>query len=142
MNICHAFFRNYNSNHKKQVILIMVLNGEEWHYLAVTKIFVLSKEIRSTLDCNFYCLNSLLSLRNLKKKLMILWYPLKTLKRWNLVNTKKCLNHHLLFMQILNIWKAIYVDAKLNSEKLPTTKRGDHVPSGFAMFTKSTFQWT
>ena len=68
MNICHAFFRNYNSNHKKQVILIMVLNGEEWHYLAVTKIFVLSKEIRSTLDC----LNSLLSLRNLKKKLMIL----------------------------------------------------------------------
>lgn len=26
------------------------------------------------------------------------------------------------------------MDAKLNSEKLSTTKLGDHVPSGFAMF--------
>ena len=33
------------------------------------------------------------------------------------------------------------MNAKLNSENLSTTKLGDHVPSGFAMLTKSTFQW-
>ena len=43
-------------------------------------------------------------------------------------------------MQVLNFLKEILMNAKLNSEKLSTTKLGDHVPSGFAMFTKSTFQ--
>ena len=30
-----SYFSKHNSNHKKQVILLMTPNGEKWHYLAV-----------------------------------------------------------------------------------------------------------
>ena len=38
---------NINTNHEKQIILLMLPNGEEWHYLAVKH------------DADFYCLNYL-----------------------------------------------------------------------------------
>ena len=32
-----AYVSKHNSNREKQVILLMILNGEKWHYLAVKK---------------------------------------------------------------------------------------------------------
>ena len=32
-----AYVSKHNSNRKKQVILLMISNGEKWHYLAVKK---------------------------------------------------------------------------------------------------------
>ena len=36
--ICPAYVSKHNSNCQKQVILLMILNGEGWHYLPVRNI--------------------------------------------------------------------------------------------------------
>ena len=36
---------NYNSNREKQVIFLMIPNGEGWHYLAVKKLSALLRGI-------------------------------------------------------------------------------------------------
>ena len=38
---------NYNSNREKQVIFLMITNGEGWHYLAVKKLSALLRRIAS-----------------------------------------------------------------------------------------------
>ena len=49
---------------KKQVILLMISNGEKlWHYLAVKGILVLLTEITPKHYGDFYCLNCLHSFR-------------------------------------------------------------------------------
>ena len=35
MNIYLAYILKYNSNHEKQIILFMILNRGEWHYLVL-----------------------------------------------------------------------------------------------------------
>ena len=41
--ICLAYVSKHNWNCEKQVILLMISNGEKWHYLAVKKNFSLIK---------------------------------------------------------------------------------------------------
>ena len=53
-----AYVSKYNSNREKQVIPLMILNGEkQWHYLAVKKVSALLRGITSKHHGNFYCLN-------------------------------------------------------------------------------------
>ena len=33
--ICHAYKSKYNLTRENQVILLMITDGEKWHYLAV-----------------------------------------------------------------------------------------------------------
>ena len=41
-----SYVSNHSSNHEKQVIILMISNGEKvWHYLAVKKLSELSKGI-------------------------------------------------------------------------------------------------
>ena len=42
-----SYISRHNLNHKKQIILLMIPNGEGWHYLAVKKLLSLSKRITS-----------------------------------------------------------------------------------------------
>ena len=51
-----AYVWKHNSNSEKEFILLMILNGEGWHYLAVTKLSALLKEIMSKHHGDFYCL--------------------------------------------------------------------------------------
>ena len=51
------------SNREKQVILLMIPNGEGWHYLAVKKLSALLRGITSKHHGDFYCLNCLHSFR-------------------------------------------------------------------------------
>ena len=44
-NICPAFISKHNSNHEKQTILLMILNGKGLYYLAVKKLSVLLRRI-------------------------------------------------------------------------------------------------
>ena len=46
-NIYPAYVSKYNSNCEKQVILLMISNGEKWHYLAVKEISALLRGITS-----------------------------------------------------------------------------------------------
>ena len=51
-------FQRHNSNHEKQVILLMISNEEKQsHYLAVKKLLALLRGLTSKHHCGFYCLN-------------------------------------------------------------------------------------
>ena len=50
----------YNSNHWKQVILLMFSNGEKpWHYHAVNKLSPILKEITYNLQGKLNCIKSM-----------------------------------------------------------------------------------
>ena len=51
-----AYRSKHNNKRKKQVILLMIGDGEKYHYLAVTSLSVLLQEISNHKE-NFYCLN-------------------------------------------------------------------------------------
>ena len=48
----------HNNKHKKQVILLMISDGEKYHYLAVNNLSALLQKISSNPKEDFYCLNS------------------------------------------------------------------------------------
>ena len=52
-----AYKSKYDNKHKEQVILLMITNGKEQHYLAVTEISAFFQKISSNHDGDFYCLN-------------------------------------------------------------------------------------
>ena len=52
-----AYVAKHNSNREKQIILIMIPNEEEWHYLAVKKLSASLSGITSKHRVDFYCLN-------------------------------------------------------------------------------------
>ena len=54
-----SYMSKHNSNCGKQVILLMIRNGEGWHYLAVKKLSELLRGISSKHHGTFYCLNCL-----------------------------------------------------------------------------------
>ena len=47
----------HNNKRKKQVILLMIGDGEKYHYLAVTNLSALLQKISSNHKEDFYCLN-------------------------------------------------------------------------------------
>ena len=49
-------FQN-NSNHEKQVVNLMIPNGEKWHYPVVKKLSPLSRILDCKDNGDFYCLN-------------------------------------------------------------------------------------
>ena len=56
-NIYPVYVSKCNSNSEKQVIILIILNGEGWNYLAVKKLSALLGRITSKHLCNFYYLN-------------------------------------------------------------------------------------
>ena len=67
--ICPAYISNHNSNHEKQIILLMIPNeeNEEWHCHAVKHLSALLRGITSKHHGDFYCLNCLHSFRTENK---------------------------------------------------------------------------
>ena len=55
--ICHTYKSKYNSTRENQVILLMITDGEKWHYLAVKSLSALLKGIASNHNGDFYYLN-------------------------------------------------------------------------------------
>ena len=55
--ICHAYKSKYNLTRENQVILLMITNGEKWHYLAVKNLSALLNGITSNHNGYFYSLN-------------------------------------------------------------------------------------
>ena len=66
---CPAFISEINSNCKKKIILLIILNGEKesWHYIAVKKLSTLLHGITSKHKGNLYWLNCLYSFRTENK---------------------------------------------------------------------------
>ena len=55
--IRHAYKSKYNLKRKNQVILLMITDGEKWHYLAVKGLSALFTGIAGNNKGDFYCLN-------------------------------------------------------------------------------------
>ena len=55
--IRHAYKSKYNLTRENQVILLIITNGEKWHYLAVKSLSALFREITGNNHGYFYCLN-------------------------------------------------------------------------------------
>ena len=55
--IRHSYKSKYNSTRQNQVILLMITDGEKWHYLAVKSLSALFREITGNNHGDFYCLN-------------------------------------------------------------------------------------
>ena len=53
----HTYKSNYNLNRKNQVILLMIIDGKKWHFLAVKSLSALFRGITSKHDGEFYSLN-------------------------------------------------------------------------------------
>ena len=65
--IRHACKSKYNLNRENQVILLMITDGEKWHYLAVKSLSALFRGITSNNNGDFYCLNCFYSYKTEKK---------------------------------------------------------------------------
>ena len=52
-----AYKSKHNLTREKQMILLMITNGEKWHYLVVRNLSGLLRGIISNYNADFYCLN-------------------------------------------------------------------------------------
>ena len=55
--ICHAYKSKYNLIRENQVILLLITDGEKWHYLAVKSLTALLRLKTGNNHGDFYCLN-------------------------------------------------------------------------------------
>ena len=145
-----AYKSKYTLVRNNQVILLMISNGENWHYLAVKSLSRLLRGITSNHDGDYYCLNCFHSSRT-ENKLY--------------VHKKVCENHEYCNIEIpsnsnnlikynqgdksLKLPFIIYADLECLLEKintfqnnpdlLSTSKINQHVPSGYSIYTSCLF---
>ena len=145
-----AYKSKHNLTREKQVILLMICNGENWHYLIVKNLSRLLRAITSNHAGDFYCLNCFRSYRT-KNKLD--------------AHKKVCKNHDYCHIEMPtkdnNIIKynqgeksiklpfIVYADLECllekmstcynTSEESSTTKINKYTPSGYSIFTHCSF---
>ena len=145
-----AYQSKNNVTCDKEVILLMITNGEKWHYLTVKNLLGLLRRITSTHKEDFYCLNCFHSYRTENK--------LKAHK-------KICENHDYCNVEMptkdnniikynqgeksIKLPTVIYADLECLLEKISkcqnnpnessTTEINKHIPSGYSIFTHCSF---
>ena len=55
--IRHAYKSEYNLTRENQVIILIITDGEKWHYLAVKRLPALFRGVTGNNHGDFYCLN-------------------------------------------------------------------------------------
>ena len=55
--IRHAYNSKYNLKRENQVIILMITDGEKWHYLDAKSLSALLRGITSKHEGDLYCLN-------------------------------------------------------------------------------------
>ena len=68
--IRHAYKSKYNPNGENQVILLMITDGEKWHYFAVKSLSAFFIGRTSNNNGDFFCLNCFHSFRTEEKLIM------------------------------------------------------------------------
>ena len=148
-----AYKSKHNLTREKQLIFLMISNGENWHYLTVKNLSRLLRGITSNHVGDFYCLNCFHSYRR-KNKLE--------------AHKKICENHDYCHIEIptkdnntikynqgeksIKLPFVVYADLECllekmstcynNPEKSSTTKINKHTPSGYSLFTHCSFDKT
>ena len=137
-----AYKSKHNLTREKQIILLMISNGENWHYLVVKGLSGLLTGITSNHKEDFYCLNCFLSYRT-KNKLEAHKKSVEMPTKDN--NTIKY-NHG---EKSIKLPFVVYADLECllekmstcynNPEESSTTKINKHTPSGYSIFTHCSF---
>ena len=152
-----TYVSKHSSDREKQVFLLMIPNGEGWHYIAVKQIpallllLLLLRAITSKHNNDFYCMNCLHSFRT-KNKLKSHKKVCENKDFSNIVMTSEDVKI-LEFNQNQKSEKAPFViyanlefsiekvdEYKNNLENLSTTKVGEHISSDFSISTISSFK--
>ena len=149
-NISVVYRSKHNNKRKKQVILLMINDGEKYHYIAVTNLSALLRKLSSNHKEDFYCLNCFNSYTT-KNKLkeheeiynnhdsynieMPEWVN-KTIK-YN--PGEKSLKAPSSFFPDLEFLVKKGQSCQNNPKKSYTEKKARHEPSGWALFTKCSF---
>ena len=71
----HAYMSKYNTIRENQVFLLMITDGNKWHYLAVKILPALLRGVTSKHVGNFYCLNFFTHIVQ-KKKSIIMYFKI------------------------------------------------------------------
>ena len=145
-----AYKSKNNLTREKQVILLMIINNQNWHYLVLKNLPGLLRGITSTHKEDFYCLNCFHSYRTENKP--------ETHK-------KICENHDYCYIEMptqnnntikynhgeksMKLPFIIYADLECLLEKMSTcinnpnesstTEINKHTPSGYSIFTHCSF---
>ena len=145
-----AYKSKNNLTREKQVILLMISNGQNWHYLVVKNLPGLLRGIASTHKEDFYCLNCCHSYRTENK---------------TEAHKKICENHDYFHIEMptknnntikynhgeksMKLPFVIYADLECLLEKMSTcinnpnesstTEINKHTPSGYSIFTHCLF---
>ena len=145
-----AYKSKCNLVRDNQVILLMISNGKNWHYLAVKSLSRLLRCITSNHDGDHYCLNC--------------FHSYRTENKLN-VHKKVCENHNYCKIEMpsndnnfirynqgeksLKLPFVIYADLECILKKISTcynnpdlsstTKVNQHIPSGYSIYTSCTF---
>ena len=145
-----AYKSKNNLTQKRQIILLMISDGQKWHYLVVKNLSRLLRGITSNHKEDFYCLNC--------------FHSYRTENKFE-AHKKICENHDYCHVEMPtknnNIIKynhgeksmklpfVIYADLECllekmstcinNPNELSTTKINKHTPSGYSIFTHCSF---
>ena len=136
-----AYKPKHNLTRKKQVILLMITDGEKWHYTAVKRLSGLLRGVTGNNNGDFYCLNCFHLYRTENK-----------LEK----HKKICENHDYCHVEMreksIRSPFIIYVDLECllekistcynNFEESSTTEINKHTPSGYSLFTHCSFDKT
>ena len=144
-----AYKSKHNLTREKQVVLLMITDGEKWHYLAVTRLSGLLRGVTSNNNGDFYCLNCFCSYRTKNK--LDLHKKVCENRDYCQVEMPNKDNNTIEFNQ-RDYGKApfvIYADLECllekistcynNPEESSTTEINKHTPSGYSLFTNCSF---
>ena len=145
-----AYKSKHNLTREKRVILLMISNGENWHYLTVKNLSRLLRGITSNHDGDFYCLNCFHSCRTKNK----LEAHEKICKNRDYCHVEMPTNYNNLIKynqgeKSIKLPFVVYADLECllekmstcynNPEESSTTKINKHTPSGYSIFTHCSF---
>ena len=144
-----AYKSKYNLTREKQIILLMISNGEKWHYLVVKSLLGLFTGVTSNHKEDFYCLNCFHSYGTKNKldahKKVHENHEYCHIEMPNKDNNKIKYNQGEKSIKLPFI---IYADLECLLEKIDTcynnpeessTKINHHTPSGYSIFTHCSF---
>ena len=145
-----AYKSKHNLTREKQVILLMISNGENWHYLVVKSLSGLLTGITSNHKEDFYCLNYFHSYRTKSK----LEEHKKICENPDYCRAEMAANNNnkIKYNQgekSIKLPFIVYADLEClfekmstcynNPEESSTTKINQHTPSGYSIFTHCSF---
>ena len=145
-----AYKSKYNLVRDNQIILLMISNGKNWHYLAVKSLSRLLRGITSNHNSDYYCLNCFHSYRtenklNAHRKIcennkycnIEMPSPNNNIIKYN-QGDKSLKLPFIIYANLECLLKKIDT-CQNNPDLLSTTKINQHIPSGYSIYTNCSF---